>query len=118
MDKNCNATVTAPNNQVTTARVNPSNGKILTDYFCTIFKKPKHFIQFAEDSPSQQLQLQQQNAFKQKQNSQQPISETDPQNGAAVTGANSQSANPQQSQNSLNNSQQHQIVSKTFRSLG
>lgn len=60
----------------------------------------------AEDTPSQQ-----QAALKPKQNSQQPATEND-QNVTAI-GATSQSpigsANPQQSQNSLNNSQ-HQMV--------
>lgn len=59
----------------------------------------------AEDTPSQQA------ALKPKQ---QPATEND-QNAAAI-GATSQSpigsANPQQSQNSLNNSQQHQMVSR------
>lgn len=62
----------------------------------------------AEDQESQQ-----QTALKPKQNSQQPATEND-QNAAGMV-ASSQSpigtANPQQSQNSLNNSQQHQTVS-------
>lgn len=72
-------------------------------------KKLNYLLFCAEDTPSQQ-----QAALKQKQNSQQPATEND-QNAAAI-GATSQSpigsANPQQSQNSLNNSQQHQMVSR------
>lgn len=115
VDKNCNATVTAPNNQVSTTRVNPSNGSKIRHFplvhnFNISFEF-RFVFAFAEDSPSQQLQLQQQqNAFRQKQNAQPLASENDPQN-AVVTGTTSQSANPQQSQNSLNNSQQHQNVS-------
>ncbi|XP_031622645.1 tau-tubulin kinase homolog Asator isoform X2 [Contarinia nasturtii] len=91
VDKNCNATVTAPNNQITTTRagnVIPSN-----------------------ETPSQQQQL----ALKPKQ--QQPATENE-QNATAI-GATSQSpigsANPQQSQNSLNNSQQHQMQQRENR---
>lgn len=72
------------------------------------------FIEIAEDTPSQQ-----QTALKPKQNSQQPATENDP--NAAAIGASSQSpvgsANPQQSQNSLNNSQQHQMVSAISKTL-
>ncbi|XP_055317380.1 tau-tubulin kinase homolog Asator isoform X5 [Sitodiplosis mosellana] len=93
VDKNCNATVTAPNNQITTARAG-------------------NLIPLNEDTPSQQ-----QAALKPKQNPQQAATEND-QNTAAI-GATSQSpigsANPQQSQNSLNNSQQNQTQQRENR---
>lgn len=68
-------------------------------YFISIFHN-------AEETPSQQQ-------LRPKANSQQPVTENE-QNAAAI-GTSSQSpigsAKPQQTQNSLNNSQQHQMVS-------
>lgn len=105
VDKNCNATVTAPNNQnaTRTGNVNPSNGNPSISE--TYQKKNRLCINWFNFCSIAEEESQQQSGMKSKPGA---ANEGDAEAAGAASQSLPDTANPQQSQDLVNNSQQQQ----------